>query len=153
MDAVVPAPMCAQGATDAETVNRQLLRWLASPPHPHARGSAVGAVTEMVGPIRDVIVRAHARREAVVSVSTLRCWRDELDTVLVMLSNAAPEVWRAWARPGTWLDQHLRLRKLLAHLCRATEQRGTVSVPYAEMDVAGHLWNPSTKDEGTAHDG
>jgi hypothetical protein len=69
-----------------------------------------------------------------------------VDTALGLLANGAPEVWRTWLRPGTWLDQLLRLRLLLGQLCHTADEDGVSSVSYAEMDIAAHLWRLSTKD-------
>lgn len=135
--------------TDAATANRELLRLLACGPDPYARGPAVRAVAKVTRSIREAVVGAHCRGQATVSVSTLRCWHDELETALGLLADGTPEAWRRWLRPGTWLDQLLRLRLLLGQLCSSADERGASSVSYAKMNITSHLWLLSTKDGGT----
>jgi hypothetical protein len=75
-----------------------------------------------------------------VDVATLHDWRTRLDALLRDLEDADPCGWARARQPGTWLDNHLRLRSLLAHEVAKAYWDSRIAIDYASIDIERYLW-------------
>lgn len=119
------------------SVNRQLLVRLACAPDPDAATDWTREHAQKIRCIRAYVDGAHARNETAIPLEALATWRASLDHSLARLGDDVDR-WSVWCQPGTWLDHHLRLRALLAHVLALWN--GQALVPYADMNVPDFLW-------------
>lgn len=118
--------------------NRALLAQLAREPDRHAptawTAPAAAAATR---------IRAHLldhTRDGEVSFETLLAWRQGLDNALDQLASRDPALWTRWRQPGTWLDCHLRLRSLIAHVAAKAFWEELSSLSYDSFETERFLW-------------
>lgn len=119
------------------SVNRQLLVQLACPPEASVCVDWAREHAQRVKSIRSYLTCAHARNETAVTIDAVCTWRVSLDGSLARLGDGLDH-WKSWCQPGTWLDNHLRLRALLTQLLVRWD--GLAMVPYGDMNVADFLW-------------
>lgn len=120
----------------ARTTQR-LLRQLATPP---ADSSAHEDIAELIDGIRTVLHTDEEGDALTIPASTLHQWRTGLDQALQRFEAADPDAWAHARQPGTWLDNHLRLRSLLAHEVAKAYWDNKTNIEYASIDVERYLW-------------
>jgi hypothetical protein len=118
---------------------RRLLRQLATPP-----ASTDPALRENIAAltydIRSYLQADDDSDAPSIAVDTLHQWRTRLDRALAEFEKADPHAWAHALKPGTWLDNHLRLRSVLAHEVAKAYWDGTTDISYMSIDVERYLW-------------
>lgn len=118
---------------------RRLLRQLATPPT-----SANPALCENIAALTDKIrsyLQADDDSDAPsIPAGTLHQWRTGLDQVLAEFEKAYPDAWAHALQPGTWLDNHLRLRSVLAHEVAKAYWDNKTEITYTSIDIERYLW-------------
>lgn len=126
-----------QGPNPATT--RRLLAALAAAPE-DAPNTAVTALRDLTGNIRDFLAAADQQDIAAIPAAILHQWRCDLDRLHQDLEHIDPQAWTHWRVPGSWLDSHLRLRSLLAHEVGKAYWDGTTDIRYDAIDIERYLW-------------
>ncbi|GAA2338885.1 hypothetical protein [Dactylosporangium salmoneum] len=119
---------------------RRLLRQLATLPAAPAGSRAHEGIAELIDEIRTVLLADENSDALNISASTLHQWRTRLDQALHAFEAADPDAWASVRQPGTWLDNHLRLRSLLAHEVAKAYWDNTTHIEYTSIDIERYLW-------------
>jgi hypothetical protein len=122
-------------------INRALLVQLACDPDPHvatAQPAWAEPARRTAAWIRERLT-AHGDVHG-VDFDELHRWRTSLDEALDLMQHHDPAQYRHWRQPGTWLDNLLRLRSLLAHVLAKAYWNDAPAVSYDAMDVPRFLW-------------
>lgn len=123
-------------------MNVKALVTLACSPDPNTSTETawVRPVQDAVRDVRDALITVNYRGEQTLRVSTLAAWRTTLHRVLTEAATAAPDRWRYWFEPGTWLERNVRLQVVLNEI--TTESEEVDEVAFAQMNVPGRLGWP-----------
>ncbi|MER7277991.1 hypothetical protein ABT369_26470 [Dactylosporangium sp. NPDC000244] len=119
---------------------RRLLRQLATPPAASAGSRVRKDIAGLIDEIRTLLLADEDSDALSISASTLHQWRTRLDQALHAFEAADPDAWARVRQPGTWLDNHLRLRSLLAHEVAKAYWDNTTHIEYASIDIERYLW-------------
>ncbi|MFC1418750.1 hypothetical protein [Streptacidiphilus cavernicola] len=123
--------------SSAAATTRHLLSALAAPPEQEPSTPTLAALRQTA-----TAIRTHLGGDARASVltSVLHQWRCDLDRLHRDLERTDPKTWQVWRTPGTWLDNQLRLRSLIAHEVGKAYWDGKQEIPYADIDIERYLW-------------
>lgn len=119
---------------------RRLLRQLATPPAAPADSGTHENIAELIDRIHTLLQADEDSDALSIPASTLHQWRTRLDQVLHEFEAADPDAWAHARQPGTWLDNHLRLRSLLAHEVAKAYWDNKTHIEYASIDIERYLW-------------
>lgn len=119
---------------------RRLLRQLATPPVAPADSRVHEDIAELIDAIRTLLLTDEDSDAPSIPASTLHQWRTGLDQALHEFEAADPDAWVRARQPGTWLDNQLRLRSLLAHEVAKAYWDSRTHIEYASIDIERYLW-------------